>query len=152
MCSGSSLFCFQTLSKEGSTFQSLKSSNLIRIHPFIATWQVTNSEANESEVGLRKLVLNINFNTEPGTVITSLLAVITDLLKVITDLLTVITDFLRPHSHHRIWKMVPLLSEMRRWLGCRRWNDCCWFRCLKLFGYVNSWKSTIVVFGNSNPW
>ena len=51
---------------------------------------------------LRKVVFNINFNTEPSTVITSLLMVITDLLKVITDLLTVITDFLMPLGHHRI--------------------------------------------------
>ena len=105
-CSGFSKFRSQTLSsKEGSTFLSLKSSNLIQNHPFDATLQVMNSKDTESKVmkfSLRKLVFNINFNTEPSTVITSLLMVITDLLKVITDLLTVITDFLRPHGHHRI--------------------------------------------------
>ena len=64
-----------------------------------------NSKDTESKVmtfSLRKLVFNINFNTEPSTVITSLFMVITDLLKVITDLLTVITDFLRPHGHYII--------------------------------------------------
>ena len=48
-----------------------------------------NSKDTESKVmkfSLRKLVFNINFNTEPSTVFTSLLMVITDLLKVIADL------------------------------------------------------------------
>ena len=105
-CSGFSKFRSQTLSsKEDSTFLSLKSSNLIQNHPFDATLHFMNSKDTESKVmkfSLRKLVFNINFNTEPSMVITSLLMVTTDLIKLITDLLTVITDFLRPHGHHRI--------------------------------------------------
>ena len=116
-----------------------------------------NSKDTESKVmkfSLRKLVFNINFNTEPSTVFTSLLMVITDLLKVIADLFV--------DGYHRLpqasgssqnLKNGSVNNRLKRW-------DVNWGAGgemivaglgVQLIWFVYSWKSAIVVFDTSHP-